>query len=244
MYFSSPLYQEDIRRAARVSFLPWESLQGESVLITGATGLIGTCLIDILMVNGEAGVVLLQHELQRILQRLLPVNGHDVSSVGHDVPGILVHIPENIPDELRGLLAKLRLFPQVLILLKHLLHPLKQASFFHNLSSIAPFSCLCMKLKADPERFIYLIHQFSVQVTDHVLQSPLVDSADLLQQDDRVLYDPVSAGVNLHMGGQLCLIHAGCDSRTDDCGAVSVPDIVLYDQHRADAALLRPHNGA
>lgn len=49
MYFSSPLYQEDIRRAARVSFLPWESLQGESVLITGATGLIGTCLIDILM---------------------------------------------------------------------------------------------------------------------------------------------------------------------------------------------------
>ena len=49
MYFSSPLYQEDIRRAARVSFLPWESLQGESALITGATGLIGTCLIDILM---------------------------------------------------------------------------------------------------------------------------------------------------------------------------------------------------
>ena len=43
-----PLYREDIKRAASAD-LPWEKLTGRSVLISGAGGLIGSFLIDVLM---------------------------------------------------------------------------------------------------------------------------------------------------------------------------------------------------
>lgn len=49
MFCHHPLYLEDVQKAAHAEWIPWERLHGESVLITGATGLIGTCLIDILM---------------------------------------------------------------------------------------------------------------------------------------------------------------------------------------------------
>ncbi len=41
-------YTEDILDAAHVA-LPWELLSGKNILITGATGLIGSCMVDILM---------------------------------------------------------------------------------------------------------------------------------------------------------------------------------------------------
>lgn len=60
MFLKHALYREDIEQAAKISWLPWEKLHGESVLVTGATGLIGTCLIDILMehnrISGEAPI--------------------------------------------------------------------------------------------------------------------------------------------------------------------------------------------
>ena len=31
--------------------LPWEKLSGCNILVTGATGLIGSCLVDVLMTN-------------------------------------------------------------------------------------------------------------------------------------------------------------------------------------------------
>ena len=43
-----PLYKEDVKRVAEMA-LPWEKLQNTSVLISGATGLIGSFLIDVLM---------------------------------------------------------------------------------------------------------------------------------------------------------------------------------------------------
>lgn len=46
------LYYEDVAWAAQ-SKLPWEKLEGKSVLITGASGLIGTFLIDVLMYRNE-----------------------------------------------------------------------------------------------------------------------------------------------------------------------------------------------
>lgn len=46
--YENELYREDIRRAADLD-LPWELLQDKSVLIAGATGLIGRCFIDLLM---------------------------------------------------------------------------------------------------------------------------------------------------------------------------------------------------
>ncbi len=38
---------------AEIKSLPWEKLSGCNILVTGATGLIGTCLVDMLMVNPQ-----------------------------------------------------------------------------------------------------------------------------------------------------------------------------------------------
>ncbi len=48
MYIESEQYCEDVLRIANLP-LPWEKLHGENVLLTGASGLIGTFLIDVLM---------------------------------------------------------------------------------------------------------------------------------------------------------------------------------------------------
>lgn len=48
MYIKSNLYHADIKRIAALP-LPWEKIQGKSVLLTGASGLIGTFLVDLLM---------------------------------------------------------------------------------------------------------------------------------------------------------------------------------------------------
>ena len=41
-------YNEDIILATK-AYLPWEKIQNKNILVTGATGLIGSCIIDILM---------------------------------------------------------------------------------------------------------------------------------------------------------------------------------------------------
>lgn len=43
-------YQEDILQIASLS-LPWEQLNDCNILVTGATGLIGSCLVDVLMMH-------------------------------------------------------------------------------------------------------------------------------------------------------------------------------------------------
>lgn len=48
-----PLYQDDLRRILEIPDI--EVIKGESFLITGATGLIGTCLIDALMFYNSQG---------------------------------------------------------------------------------------------------------------------------------------------------------------------------------------------
>lgn len=52
---SHPLYQEDLRYIASVAGS--DSLKGKCVLITGATGLIGTLMIDALMSLGDVKVI-------------------------------------------------------------------------------------------------------------------------------------------------------------------------------------------
>jgi nucleoside-diphosphate-sugar epimerase len=52
MFFDSGLYGEDVARAALVP-VDWRQLKGSAVLITGATGLIGTFLIDTLMYRND-----------------------------------------------------------------------------------------------------------------------------------------------------------------------------------------------
>lgn len=43
-------YVEDLQKVSSLN-LPWEKLNKCNILVTGATGLIGTCLIDVLMLN-------------------------------------------------------------------------------------------------------------------------------------------------------------------------------------------------
>lgn len=45
-------YKDDILNVAKLS-LPWERLSGCNILITGATGLIGSCLVEVLMSRPE-----------------------------------------------------------------------------------------------------------------------------------------------------------------------------------------------
>ena len=49
------IYEEDIRYVANLN-LPWEKLNGKNILITGATGLIGSFLIDVLMEKNLCGL--------------------------------------------------------------------------------------------------------------------------------------------------------------------------------------------
>lgn len=47
-----PLYREDLERCAELA-LPWEKLSGKTVVISGATGMIGSFLIDVLAFKNE-----------------------------------------------------------------------------------------------------------------------------------------------------------------------------------------------
>lgn len=54
--FENLNYQEDVRFVAELP-LPWEKLQEKSILISGASGLVGSCLIDVIMYrNKKAGM--------------------------------------------------------------------------------------------------------------------------------------------------------------------------------------------
>ena len=44
------VYEREIEKIAK-SNLPWEDLEGKTVFISGATGMIGKCLIDVLMLR-------------------------------------------------------------------------------------------------------------------------------------------------------------------------------------------------
>ena len=46
--YSNDLYTNDIDYVCGLS-LPWNKLQGKSVMISGATGLVGSFLVDVLM---------------------------------------------------------------------------------------------------------------------------------------------------------------------------------------------------
>ncbi len=51
--FEHPLYRKDIQYVADLN-LPWELLQDSSVLLSGACGLVGSCIVDVIMYKNEA----------------------------------------------------------------------------------------------------------------------------------------------------------------------------------------------
>lgn len=50
--YENPLFQEDIAYVAALD-IPWEKLQDKSMLISGATGLLGSFLVDVIMKRNE-----------------------------------------------------------------------------------------------------------------------------------------------------------------------------------------------
>lgn len=42
------VFEEDIENAIKAEFIPWSKLMGKTILITGATGLIGRTLVNVL----------------------------------------------------------------------------------------------------------------------------------------------------------------------------------------------------
>lgn len=48
-----PLYKEDLNLLTHLEFIPWSKLQGSTLFISGATGMIGSCLIDAIMLQNR-----------------------------------------------------------------------------------------------------------------------------------------------------------------------------------------------
>ena len=53
--YDNRLYNEDLLSASSLR-LPWEKLSGKSIMLTGATGMIGSLLIDVIMKKNEQGL--------------------------------------------------------------------------------------------------------------------------------------------------------------------------------------------
>ena len=53
--YANSLYLEDLKLITEMD-LPWEKLKGKKILISGATGLVGSFLIDVLMMKNEKGL--------------------------------------------------------------------------------------------------------------------------------------------------------------------------------------------
>lgn len=54
--YDNPLYIEDVKYIANLN-LPWIELSNKTIMISGATGLIGSMLIDVLMEKNNHGLI-------------------------------------------------------------------------------------------------------------------------------------------------------------------------------------------
>ena len=67
--YTHPLYLQDVAAVAALP-LPWEKLDGRTLVLSGATGLIGSCLVDVLHERGcKCSVVALGRSEQRARER-------------------------------------------------------------------------------------------------------------------------------------------------------------------------------
>lgn len=66
--YANDLYTEDLDYVAGLD-LPWKKLQGKSILISGATGLVGSFLVDVLMHKNEKGLNCTVYALSRNAQK-------------------------------------------------------------------------------------------------------------------------------------------------------------------------------
>ncbi|MBE5779935.1 MAG: NAD(P)-dependent oxidoreductase [Clostridiales bacterium] len=65
MWKESPVYLEDLSGIVADSNIPWEKLSGKTVLVTGATGLIGATVVNALLYYGKVRVLALVRNLDK-----------------------------------------------------------------------------------------------------------------------------------------------------------------------------------
>ena len=63
--YDNSLYLEDVNYVANLN-LPWEKLNNKSIMISGATGLIGSMLVDIIMRKNNDIVIRISLAFQSI----------------------------------------------------------------------------------------------------------------------------------------------------------------------------------
>ena len=51
--YAHPLYQEDLQLISSFASIPWDRLYGSSILLSGATGMIGSLLVDAILYKNE-----------------------------------------------------------------------------------------------------------------------------------------------------------------------------------------------
>ncbi|MCR5283082.1 MAG: SDR family NAD-dependent epimerase/dehydratase, partial [Lachnospiraceae bacterium] len=67
--YEHAMYQEDLQKVASLP-LPWDKLRGAGVLISGASGMIGSFLTDVLMYQNSKGLGCRVYALGRSRERL------------------------------------------------------------------------------------------------------------------------------------------------------------------------------
>jgi len=117
---------------------------------------------------------------------------------------------------------------------------LRLAACVHTAPPLCP---IWSKADARSKRRIDLLHRFFIQRTHALAQPGFVYGAELLQQDNGIMAKPDAAVTDMDMGGQIPFPCAAGDGRSDKRRAVAVADVVLQNQDRADAALLRADGG-
>ncbi len=84
--YANKLYKEDVRRVAGLPLL-WEKLQGRALMLSGASGMIGSFLVDVIMQKNESGLSCHVYALGRDPERLEKrFSGWEGSSFLHFIP--------------------------------------------------------------------------------------------------------------------------------------------------------------
>lgn len=107
---NNKLYLEDVKNVASV-LLPWDKLRNKSLLISGATGLIGSFLVDVIMYKNTKGLHCTIYTLGRNLKSLerrfsyysnnkyFIALQHDINTplIKHDIPTVdyILHLASN-----------------------------------------------------------------------------------------------------------------------------------------------------
>ena len=93
MWKNVPVYLEDLQHIAADSNIPWHELDGKTVLVTGATGLIGSNIVNALLYYGEKAaaaprvlaLVRNEEKARRIFGDQLAEHGEQLSFIVGDV---------------------------------------------------------------------------------------------------------------------------------------------------------------